>query len=71
MRNPLDLSQPISVYPRGLKDVAKAKYDPTLKGITFGYFKPKGEENYVYTCRSLDIVAHETGHAILDGFISL
>jgi|PlaIllAssembly_1097288.scaffolds.fasta_scaffold17693_2 hypothetical protein len=41
-----------------------ACYDPTSKSLQFYYF---GEANRVYTCLSHDIVAHEAGHAVLDG----
>jgi hypothetical protein len=42
-----------------------AFYSRDSKSLQFYYFT--GEEGPVYTCLSHDIVAHETGHAILDG----
>ena len=42
-----------------------AFYDRRSKSIQFYYFGPR--ESRVYTCLSHDIIAHETGHAILDG----
>jgi hypothetical protein len=42
-----------------------AFYSRTGKCIAFGYFL--SNDTPVYTCLSHDIVAHETGHAILDG----
>lgn len=69
--NPFELSTPLSVYPYGLKNVMNAYYKAVDKSLYFGYFtspNPKDNGAVVYTCRSLDIVSHETGHAILDGF---
>lgn len=60
---------PISVEPRA-GETPNAYYSRTSKCMKFFYFKKAGstaDDPYVYTCRSLDIVAHETGHAILDG----
>lgn len=45
--------------------VENSSYDRKGKCLLFGYFKYHGDP--VYTCLSHDIVAHETGHAILDG----
>jgi hypothetical protein len=42
-----------------------AYYDRLSKSIQFYYFTGRGKK--VYTCLSHDIIAHETGHAILDG----
>jgi hypothetical protein len=42
-----------------------AYYDRSSKSLQFYYFG--SPEEPVYTCLSHDIVAHETGHAILDG----
>ena len=59
--------QAIEVYPRGGMD-ANAYYSRRERSLRFFYFHPNKDENapLVYTCRSFDIVAHETGHAILD-----
>ena len=43
-----------------------AFYDRNSKSLQFYYCGPSEQER-VYTCLSHDIVAHETGHAILDG----
>ncbi len=56
----------LSVQPRGFNG-ANAYYSRNAKSLRFGYFRPRNSSQTVYTCRSLDIVAHETGHAILDG----
>ncbi len=56
----------ITVHPRGFAS-ANAFYSRNGKVLKFGYFTPQGGSRSVYTCRSLDIVAHETGHAVLDG----
>jgi hypothetical protein len=42
-----------------------AYYDRRSKSLQFYYFGER--ERPVYTCLSHDIIAHETGHAILDG----
>jgi len=42
-----------------------AFYDRRSKSLQFYYFG--AGEDRVYTCLSHDIIAHETGHAILDG----
>ena len=58
---------PIAVFPYGLPNVMNAFYSRAQACLRFGDFIPAGQDARVYTCRSLDIVAHETGHAILDG----
>lgn len=59
-------TDPVTVYPRGFAG-ANAFYSRGQKSLKFGHFTPAGSSSQVYTCRSLDIVAHEAGHAILDG----
>ena len=46
-------------------ELRNAFYDRSSKSIQFYYFH--SQEKCVYTCLSHDIIAHETGHAILDG----
>jgi hypothetical protein len=46
-------------------EMENAFYNRDSKSIEFGYFESPG--GLVYTCLSHDIIAHETGHAILDG----
>jgi hypothetical protein len=60
-------TDPLSVFPHGLPNVMNAFYNRNLKALKFGDFVPSGSSERVFTCRSLDIVSHETGHAILDG----
>jgi hypothetical protein len=54
----------IQVFPRH-SNMQNAFYSRSGKLLAFGFF-PKGSAT-IFTCRSLDIVAHETGHAVLDG----
>jgi hypothetical protein len=44
-----------------------AFYSRNERALRFGHFLQSGTTNRIFTCRSFDIVAHETGHAILDG----
>ncbi|PWU18205.1 MAG: hypothetical protein C5B48_14955 [Candidatus Rokuibacteriota bacterium] len=44
-----------------------AYYTRSEKALKFFYFDTGTPPEAIYTCRSLDIVAHETGHAVLDG----
>jgi len=47
---------------------ANAFYHRDSHSLQFFYFRhPKDHRKKVYTCLSRDIVAHETGHAIVDG----
>ncbi|MFL5310308.1 MAG: hypothetical protein ACJ79H_07655 [Myxococcales bacterium] len=61
-------TDPLSVYPHAGVTM-NAFYSRSLKALKFFYFaKPNATPpETIYTCRSLDIVSHETGHAILDG----
>lgn len=59
----------ISVFPRA-GVTPNAFYSRNLKALKFFFFTKPGSPPgtpQVFTCRSFDIVAHETGHAILDG----
>lgn len=60
-------SPAIEVNPRAGLD-ANAFYSREERSLRFFYFHPHNNEALplVYACRSFDIVAHETGHAILD-----
>ncbi len=67
-------TRPLAVYPYGLPNVMNAFYSRTQGCLKFGDFIPPGEGGAqpdesarIYTCRSFDIVAHETAHAVLDG----
>jgi hypothetical protein len=46
-------------------EMRNAFYDRSSKAIQFYYFY--SNDKCVFTCLSHDIIAHETGHAILDG----
>jgi hypothetical protein len=55
----------LTILPHATKDKTTTCYDRESKSLQFAYFNdPNGP---VFTCLSHDIVAHETGHAILDG----
>lgn len=56
----------LTVHPRA-GVTANAYYSRGQRALKFFFFTPTNAPNPVYTCRSLDIVAHEAGHAILDG----
>lgn len=62
----------LRLYPHALRE-ANAYYSPAKRALLFGYFKPQraggeaDEGNWVFTCLSADIIAHETTHAILHG----
>lgn len=62
-------TDPLSTFPHGLPDTMNAFYSRGDKALYFGDFVKPGSSppERVFTCRSLDIVAHECGHAILDG----
>lgn len=58
----------IAVFPHA-GEAANAFYSRATKTLKFFYFRPPGsasDADPVFTCRSLDIVAHEAGHAVLD-----
>lgn len=57
-------SEPLSIYPHASLGRA-AFYDRSLKSLNFQYFYVLGKEP-IFTCRSIDVVSHETGHAIFD-----
>ena len=56
--------EPLEIYPHANKG-RTAYYDRSLKSLRFEYFHILGKYS-VFSCRSLDVVSHETGHAILD-----
>ena len=58
---------PLEIFPHGLPNVMNAYYSRSQCCLKFGDFIPNGQPERVFTCRSFDIVAHETGHAVLDG----
>jgi hypothetical protein len=58
---------PLQLYPYGLPNVMNAFYSRSQCCLKFGDFVPGGQAGRVFTCRSFDIVSHETGHAVLDG----
>jgi len=58
---------PLVIYPYGLPNVMNAFYSREQACLKFGDFVPLGQAARMYTCRSFDIVAHETAHAVLDG----
>ena len=58
---------PLAIYPYGLPNVMNAFYSRAHCCLKFGDFVPAGQSQRVFTCRSLDIVAHESAHAVLDG----
>jgi hypothetical protein len=60
-------TSPLQIFPYGLPNVMNAFYSRSQSSLKFGDFVPTGETARVYTCRSFDIVSHETGHAVLDG----
>jgi hypothetical protein len=58
---------PLQIHPYGLPNVMNAFYSRSQTCLKFGDFVPSGATARIYTCRSFDIVSHETGHAVLDG----
>lgn len=56
--------EPLAVYPHAKLGRA-AYYDRGLRSLRFQYFYIKGKRP-MFHCRSIDIVSHETAHAIFD-----
>ena len=64
----------LRIYPHALR-MANAYYSRNRGSLLFGYFPATDDRTsgqfpggMVFTCLSHDIVAHETTHALLDGF---
>jgi hypothetical protein len=60
---------PLSVFPKA-GNTMNAFYSRGERALKFFFFNKPGDPPtapLIFTCRSLDIVAHETGHAVLDG----
>jgi hypothetical protein len=55
----------LSVFPHA-GVTQNAFYSRTAKALKFFFFDSGTPPQTIFTCRSLDIVAHETGHAVLD-----
>ena len=62
-------TDPLAVFAHGLPGTMNAFYSRNDKALKFGDFiRPNSSPpEKVFTCRSLDIVSHECGHAVLDG----
>jgi hypothetical protein len=68
-------TSPLQIHPYGLPNVMNAFYSRSQCCLKFGDFAQADgsagaaadETARIYTCRSFDIVSHETGHAVLDG----
>ena len=60
-------TNPLRLYPHGLPNVMNAFYSRSQGCLKFGDFIPASGSERVFTCRSFDIVSHETAHAVLDG----
>ncbi|WP_137175270.1 hypothetical protein [Massilia sp. HP4] len=60
-------TRPLLVFPHGLPNIMNAFYSRSQACLKFGDFIPNGAAGRVFTCRSFDIVSHETAHAVLDG----
>lgn len=60
-------TRPLLVFPHGLPNVMNAFYSRQQGCLKFGDFIPTGSTERIFTCRSFDIVSHETAHAVLDG----
>ncbi len=61
----------LRIYPHALRE-PNAYFSPGKGALLFGYFKSRprseGDEGqWIFTCLSQDIIAHETTHAILHG----
>jgi hypothetical protein len=62
-------TDPLNVFPHAGVTM-NAFYSRGEKALKFFFFTKPGDPPtapQIFTCRSLDIVAHETGHAVLDG----
>lgn len=59
-------SEQLGIYPHKAEG-ANAYYSRWARSTNFFYFKSEGLDKTVQTSQSADVVAHETGHAILDG----
>jgi hypothetical protein len=66
----------LRLFPHAMQE-ANAYYDPSLRGIVFGYFPASATDpgnnlpgQTIFTCLSHDIVAHEMTHALIDGIRS-
>jgi hypothetical protein len=66
--------QRLRIYPHALR-TANAYYSRNKGSLLFGYFPATDDRSsgqfpggMVFTCLSHDVVAHETTHALLDGF---
>jgi hypothetical protein len=63
-------TDPLKVHAHGLPNTMNAYYSRNERALKFGDFIKPGSpptSPKIFTCRSLDIVSHEAGHAILDG----
>jgi hypothetical protein len=61
----------LRIYPHAMRE-ANAFYSPERTALLFGYFRGAPARDgtggeWVFTCLSQDIIAHETTHAILHG----
>ena len=56
----------IQVSPHAFAD-ANAFYSDRAQGLFFGYFPSLDGRRTIFSCLSLEVVAHETTHALLDG----